>query len=326
MCHRDGLLDEAGRGVQPGALLLAGPTASGKSALALALAERLGGEVINADSMQLYAELRVLTARPSAEEEARAPHALYGVRPAREAASVAWWREAALAAMARAHAAGRLPIVTGGTGLYFAALTEGFSEMPPIPEAVRAEARERVAREGPAALHAALDAETAARLRPTDSQRIARAYEVWRATGRGLASWQAERGAPAPWRFAGLRLDPPREGLREAIRARWAAMLARGAVEEVRALLALGLEPSLPAMRAHGVPEIGRVLRGEWGMAEAGERACLAIGQYVKRQATWWRHRALAGRTHIIHARVAELAQFSESERAEIFAFVEAAR
>ncbi|WP_376090347.1 tRNA (adenosine(37)-N6)-dimethylallyltransferase MiaA [Roseomonas sp. CCTCC AB2023176] len=304
---------------QPEALLIAGPTASGKSALALEVARRAGGVVINADSMQVYRELRVLTARPTVEEEARAPHALYGVRPAAEAASVAWWREVALDAMDTAVAEGRLPILCGGTGLYFRALTEGLSEIPPVPAEAREEARRLLAEEGSAALHARLatvDPTTAARLRPSDPQRVARAWEVWRGTGRGVAAWQAEAPTtgPAPYRFRAVLLDPPRDGLRAAIAARWGAMLRDGAVEEVRALLALRLDPALPAMRAHGVPEVAAAMRGEITMAEAGRRACLAIGQYTKRQATWFRHHALAAPsvTHIFHARIGDPAQLSE--------------
>jgi tRNA dimethylallyltransferase len=318
---------------QPFALLLAGPTASGKSALALALAEQLGGTIINTDSMQVYDRLRVLTARPSEAEEARVPHRLYGVHSPAEAASVAWWRGRALGEMAAA----KLPILCGGTGLYFRALTEGLSEIPPIPPETRAEARALLEAEGPAALHARLaeeDPETAAGLRPSDSQRLARAWEVWRGTGRGLASWQRAPGTgPAmrhgvPWRFAAIRLDPPRDILRAAIGTRWQAMMQAGAVEEVGELLPLGLDPSLPAMRAHGVPEIAAALRGEMTMEEAGRRACLAIGQYTKRQATWFRHQPLADvtRTHTIHARVAGLEQFSESEWAEIIAFIDRCR
>ena len=319
-------------GDQPRALLLAGPTASGKSALALAIAERFGGTVINADSMQVYRELRVITARPTPEEEAMVPHRLYGVRPAAEAASVAWWRGEALAAMEEARAAGRLPILCGGTGMYFASLTQGLSDVPPIPQAAREEARRLLAEEGPAALHARLaaaDPGTAARLRPSDSQRIARAFEVWRGTGRGLAAWQGGGGTgPAPWRFAAILIDPPREALRAAIAARWDAMLAGGAIEEVRALVAQGLDPALPAMRAHGVPELAAHLAGRMTLAEASARAILNTGQYTKRQATWFRHHALAdvSRTHTIHARIAGIAQFSESFTAGAFAFVDRMR
>jgi tRNA dimethylallyltransferase len=311
------------------AILIAGPTASGKSALALVLAQRLGGVVINADSMQVYRELRILTARPTPEEEAMAPHALYGVHPASRAASVAWWREAALEAMAQAKAAGLLPILCGGTGLYFRSLTEGLSELPAIPPEAREEARRLLAEEGPEALHARLavvDPRSAAKLRPSDSQRLARAWEVWRGTGRGIADWQedAPSTGPAPYAFRAIRLDPPREVLRQAIIRRWDAMLAAGAMEEVRALLDQQLDPALPAMRAHGVPELSAVLREALSLEEAGRRATLAIGQYTKRQATWFRHHPLAAPSgaHIINARIEGVEQFSESRLGEILAFL----
>ena len=317
---------------QPPAILVAGPTASGKSALALRLAERLGGVVINADSMQVYRELRVVTARPDQADLARAPHALYGVRPAAEAGTVAWWREAALAEMEAARGAGRVPILCGGTGMYFAALTEGLAAIPPVPEAARAEARRLLAEEGPAALHgrlAALDPATAGTLRPTDSQRLARAYEVVTGTGQGLVAWQAAGGTgPAHWRFAGVLLDPPRDALRAAISARWQGMMAEGAVEEVRALGALGLDPALPAMRAHGVPELLAMLAGRMTPQEASARAILITGQYTKRQATWFRHHALAppDRMQILTARWSEDAQDSQSLLEYFAAFVETSR
>lgn len=311
----------------PAALIVAGPTCSGKSALALDLATRCGGTVINTDAMQCYRDLRVITARPTPAEEARVPHRLYGVRPAAAPGDAGWWREAALAAMAEARDAGRLPILCGGTGLYFWSLVHGIAAIPPIPEAARAEARRRLAEQGPAGLHAALaqvDQATAARLRPSDSQRVARAWEVWRGTGRGLAAWQAAPSEPAPWRFAALLLDPPRDALRAAIAARFDAMLDAGALAEVRDLVALGLDPALPALRAHGVPELAAHLRGEITLAEAARRAVLATGQYTKRQATWFRHRQLAetARTHTIHARYADLTQLSESETTKIFSFI----
>jgi tRNA dimethylallyltransferase len=317
---------------QPPALLIAGPTASGKSALALALARHSGGVVINADSMQVYRELRVLTARPTPAEEALASHRLYGVHPAARAASVAWWRKAALEEMERATQAGRLPILCGGTGLYFSSLTRGLSELPPVPDAARAEARRLLAEEGPTALHARLemaDPRTAARLRPNDSQRLARAWEVWRGTGRGLAEWQAAAPStgPAPYAFRAVLIDPPRDALRAAIATRWDAMLRDGALEEVRALDAQGLDPTLPAMRAHGVPELSAVLAGRISLAEAGRRACLSIGQYTKRQATWFRHHELAdpSLTHRINARIAGLEQFSESQAREILSLLQMA-
>jgi tRNA dimethylallyltransferase len=312
----------------PHALIVAGPTASGKSALALMIAERLAGTIINTDSMQVYRELRVLTARPTVQEEARVPHRLYGVRPAADAGSVAWWRDAALAAMNQAHAAGRLPILTGGSGMYFAALTDGLADIPdPGPDA-RAEARRLLAEQGPAALHASLthvDPATAARLKPEDSQRIARAWEVWRGTGLGLAAWQNRRGPPAPWRFSAVRLDPPRDALRAAIATRFEAMLRDGALDEVRALLALGLDPDLPAMRAHGVPELSAHLAGTLSLQEAGRRTELVTGQYTKRQATWFRHHALAPQTRVftINARFSSHTQFSERERDNLFMFIQ---
>jgi tRNA dimethylallyltransferase len=211
-------------------------------------------------------------------------------------------------------------------------LTEGLSNIPPVPPLAREEARRLLAAEGPAALHARLaaaDPATAARLRPSDSQRIARAFEVWRGTGRGLADWQATGGTgPAPWRFSAILIDPPREALRAAIATRWDAMLAAGAVEEVRALLGLGLDPALPAMRAHGVPELAAMLAGRLTAAEASRRAILATGQYTKRQATWFRHHALADptRTHRINARIAHLAQFSESLWSDVVTFVDGLR
>ncbi len=310
----------------PHALLVAGPTASGKSALALALAERLRGSIVNADSMQVYRELRVLTARPAPDEEARVPHVLYGVRPAAEAGSVAWWRTEALAAMDAARAQHRLPILTGGSGLYFASLTEGLAAIPsPGPQA-RAEARTLLHDLGAPALHARLAAQdpaTAARLKPNDSQRIARAWEVWRSTGTGLAAWQAQRGEPAPWRFTAILLDPARDALRSAIATRFAAMLAEGALDEVRALLAQHLDPTLPAMRAHGVPELSAYLRNEITLQQAGERTAQVTGQYTKRQATWFRHHRLAERVRVINARFAGLTQFSERILDEIVVFVQ---
>ncbi len=312
----------------PHALIVAGPTASGKSALAVAIAERLRGTIVNTDSMQVYRELRILTARPTTEEEARAPHRLYGIRAAAEAGSVAWWREQALAAMDEARASGRLPILTGGSGMYFAALTDGLADIPDPGAEARAEARRLLADQGSAALHASLahvDPATAARLKPEDSQRIARAWEVWRGTGMGLAAWQNRRSAPAPWRFTAIRLDPPRDALRAAIALRYEAMMRDGALDEVRNLMELNLDPNLPAMRAHGVPELSAYLRGTLSLEEAGRRTELVTGQYTKRQATWFRHRALAPqpRTFTINARFSSMAQFSERECDDLFTFIE---
>jgi tRNA dimethylallyltransferase len=314
----------------PGAVLIAGPTASGKSALAMRLAQRVGGVVINADAMQTYRDLRILTARPTSEDEALVPHALYGMRDASEAGTVAGWRVAALAAMKSAHGAGKVPILCGGTGLYFAALTQGLAEIPDAGGPSRAEARALLSEIGPAALHgrlAAVDPETAGRLRPTDSQRLARAWEVWRGTGTGLSAWQ--RGSalpPAPHRFFAVKLHPPRAALRTAIATRFALMLRDGAVEEVRALMARKLDPSLPLLRAHGVPELSACLRGEIDLAAAAARAIAATAAYTKRQATWFRHHTLAPEndTRIISAEIATREQFSERFFRDIENFIHA--
>ncbi len=307
------------------ALIVAGPTCSGKSALATDIAEHLGGTVINADSMQVYRELRIVTARPTEADEARVPHRLYGVRPAAEAGHVRWWREAALAAMEETEG---LPILCGGTGLYFSALTDGIADIPEPEPWARTEARSLLDEIGAPALHARLaeaDPVTAARLRPTDGQRVARAWEVWRSTGQGLSVWQAQTQTPAPWRFTAIHIDPPRDALRAAIAGRFDAMLERGALAEVRALLALNLDPTLPAMRALGVPELAAHLRGELSLADAAARATLLSGQFTKRQSTWFRTRKLADptRLHTIHARTAGLEQFSESSKGDLMRFIQ---
>ncbi len=308
------------------ALLIAGPTCSGKSALALALAHTCHGSIINADSMQVYRELRILTARPTPADEAAVPHALYGLRPAAQPGDVAWWRSAALVEMHRAHEAGRLPILCGGTGLYFAALTDGLADIPKPDPSVRSEARALLEAEGAEALHARLtkaDPETAATLRPHDGQRLARAWEVFASTGKGLAAWQlGPHARPADWDFRAILVHPPRDVLRQAIAARCDTMLEQGAVEEVRALLALGLDPALPAMRAHGVPEFGAYLRGELSLDAAVARTALVTGQYTKRQATWFRHRNLARAKLTIDMRVAGPKQFSASRMADMQNFI----
>ncbi len=272
--------------------------------------------------MQCYAELRLITARPTPADEAAAAHRLYGVRAAAEPANAAWWRQAALAAMEQA----ALPILCGGTGMYFSALVKGIADIPEPGPAARLEARALLAEIGPPALHARLDAETAAKLKPGDSQRIARAYEVLRATGKGLAWWQAQPLAPLPgWNFRMILLDPPREALREAIVARFAAMLEGGALAEVRDFLALGLDPALPLMRAHGVPELAAYLRGETTLADASTRAGLVTHQYTKRQMTWFRHQKLVDSPamQIIQSRIDASAQLSERFIDDLTNFVE---
>ncbi len=315
--------------IEGDAVIVAGPTCSGKSALALALAEALGGVVINADSMQVYRELRVLTARPTPEQEAACPHALYGVREAASPGSVAWWRTQALACMREAWMAGRLPILCGGTGLYLASLTDGLTDIPDPGETARSAARALLSGIGAAALHerlAGLDPDTAASIRPSDGQRLARAWEVLHGTGRGLAAWHGtQRLPPAPARFTALLLAPPREALRAAIARRFADMLRQGVLDEVRALLSLGLPPALPAMRAHGVPELAAYLRGALGLEAATQRAILAQGRYTKRQATWFAHHRLApdDRTDIITPCIAGMKQDSQSLDHKTISFVQ---
>lgn len=277
------------------AVLIAGPTASGKSALALDLAERLGGTIINTDSMQVYRDLRVLTARPTPQEEARVPHRLYGHADAAVNYSAGMWVADAAAALAEARAAGRLPIFIGGTGLYFKALTRGLSAVPPVPPEIREGIRARLAHDGPEALHRELalrDPAVAERLKPRDRVRIARALEVVEATGRSLADWHREGLPPLlpPGATVAVFLAPARDALYARIDARFEAMLDAGALAEVAALMARGLDPLLPAMKAHGVPALMRHLRGEIDRAEA-----IRIGQtdtrhYAKRQFTWFRH------------------------------------
>ncbi len=280
-------------------ILIAGPTASGKSKLAVALARYLGGAVINADSAQVYAELSILTARPSAEEEAAVPHRLYGHVSGREAYSAARFVADAQLAIEEARNAGLVPIVVGGTGLYFKALTEGLSPIPAIPDDIRKRWREAARGEGPEALHAELarrDPDTAARLRPTDPQRLARALEVLDATGRGLADWQRDPGEPIIASEAALKLVVAleRECVMRRAERRFEHMLAAGALEEVRALAALGLSPELPVMRALGVPPLMDHLSGRSDLAVACEAAKRDTRHYVKRQITWLRRHMIA--------------------------------
>lgn len=293
-------------------LIIAGPTASGKSTLALALGEAFGGTIINADAMQCYQELRVITARPSVVDESRVPHRLYGVRAVTEPANAAWWRSAAQSEMEQA----ALPLLCGGTGMYFSALIKGIADIPDPGEEVRAQARALLAQIGPTELHARLDEATAARLKPQDSQRIARAYEVLTSTGQGLAYWQARKTAGLQgWHLKMILLDPPRAELRAALTTRFDAMLKAGAIDEVQALLAQDLPPDLPLLRAYGVPELAAYLRGGITLEEAKERTILASFQYTKRQMTWFRHQVLVDEIDlkIIHSRMNENTKFLES-------------
>lgn len=279
-------------GSLPKVALIAGPTAGGKSALALALAERADGVVINADASQVYAELRVLSARPTTEEEARAPHRLFGHVAGTEDYSAARWADEAKREIAAAHDAGRLPVLVGGTGLYLRTLIDGIAPVPEIDPAIRTSVRALPVAEAHAALTRE-DPAAAARLRPSDTTRVARALEVMRSTGRSLADWQAERVSGIGGRIAlmPLILLPDRAWLVERCDRRLAAMFDGGAVEEVRALLARqDIPPGAPVRRAIGVPEITALLNGDLDRATALERAQAATRQYAKRQYTWFRN------------------------------------
>jgi tRNA dimethylallyltransferase len=277
------------------AVLIAGPTASGKSALALALAEIHGAMIINADSMQVYRDLRVLTARPTLGEEERAAHRLYGQVDAAVNFSAGAWVADAAKALAEARASGRLPIFVGGSGLYFKALTRGLSAVPPIPPGPREDVRARLERDGAEALHAELmarDRAAAERLKPRDKARIVRALEVMEATGRSLTDWHREGLPPVltPGQFTAVFLEPDRSELYARIDARFDGMLQAGALDEVAALASRKLDPLLPAMKAHGVPALIRHLRGELTLEAAAAIARADTRHYAKRQFTWFRH------------------------------------
>ena len=276
------------------AVLIAGPTASGKSRLALELASRLGGTIINADSMQVYAELSVLTARPTPVDEARVPHRLYGHRPATNRYSAGRFQEEAALALDEARRAGRTAIFVGGTGLYFDVLTKGLSPIPAVTAEIREATRRRFESIGRAAFFAELasrDSEVASKLRPSDTQRLLRAMDVLESSGRPLSHWQAMTGKPV---LEGLRtacfvVAPPRELLTQRIDRRFQEMVKLGALVEARALL--GLDPVLPAAKALGLPQLWRHLAGEIPLAAAIVEAQLLTKQYAKRQMTWFRKR-----------------------------------
>jgi tRNA dimethylallyltransferase len=276
-------------------VLIAGPTASGKSALALELAQTRDAVIINTDSMQVYRDLRVITARPTPEEEARAPHRLYGHVDAAVNFSAGAWVADAATVLAEARAQRRLPIFIGGSGLYFRALTRGLSAVPPIAPEIREAVRARLERDGVEALHAELvlrDPASAERLKPRDRARIARALEVVEATGRSLTDWHRDGLPPLlpPGQFRALFLEPDRDALYARIDARFDAMLEAGALEEVARQAARQLDPLLPAMKAHGVPALLAHLRGEITGEEAAEIGRADTRHYAKRQFTWFRH------------------------------------
>jgi tRNA dimethylallyltransferase len=280
---------------QPSAILIAGPTASGKSAVAIALAQKLGGVAINADSMQVYRDLRVITARPSPDEETSAPHDLFGHVDAAENYSVGRYLADSGAALARARSTGRMPIFVGGTGMYFKALIRGLSDIPSVPPEVRERVRREAEHLAPPDLHArlaALDPDMAGRLRPSDPQRILRALEVFEATGQSLAAFQGARATPIlpVENCVALFLDSDRGDLAGRIDARFDAMIAAGALEEVKNLAARGLDPMLPAMRAHGVPGLIAYLDGSCSLEQAIEKGKTDTRHYAKRQRTFARH------------------------------------
>ncbi len=276
----------------PPILLLAGPTASGKSGLALGLAEAIGGEIVNADSMQVYADLRVLTARPSPQDEARATHHLYGVADAAEAWSVGRWLAAARKALDEIAARGRPAIVVGGTGLYFRAVTQGLADIPPIPREIRDQTLSAFAEQGEAAFRARLakaDPRAEARIAPGDRQRLTRALEVYEVTGRALSDWHSGTTptlAAGGWR--GAVLAPPRAELYARIDRRLARMIGEGALAEVAAMIACGLDPHLPAMKALGVGALAAQLAGALSPEEALAQAQMETRRYAKRQMTWF--------------------------------------
>ncbi|HYC75481.1 tRNA (adenosine(37)-N6)-dimethylallyltransferase MiaA [Brevundimonas sp.] len=279
---------------QPLITLIAGPTASGKSALALDMAARTGAVIVNADSQQLYADLRVLSARPTAEEEARAEHRLYGVADAADVWSVGRWSRAVAPMLAQLEAAGRPALIVGGTGLYFTSLTKGLADIPDVPLEVRAAAEALYDRLGEAAFRARLatvDGAAAARIEAGDRQRLTRAWAVAGHTGRALSDWTAKTTpllAPGSW--TGLVVEPDRAALYANCDARVARMVEAGALDEVRALVARGLDPALPAMKAVGVREFAAGLAGEISLEAAVEATRQATRNYAKRQLTWFRN------------------------------------
>lgn len=294
-------------------VIVGGPTASGKSALALAAAERFRGEIVNADAMQIYRGLAILTDQPGAADRARAAHHLFGTLAPGDACSAGRWRDLAIDACESIWAAQHVPIVVGGTGLYLRTLLTGIAPVPPIPDAVRQAARALFDAIGAAEFHARLVARDpgAAKLRASDTQRMLRAWEVLDATGRSLGDWQKKATGAIDARVLKILFLPPRETVRAACDARFERMVAAGALDEVRALLALKLDPSVPAMKALGVPELAAHLSGRISLAEAVRLAQISTRQYVKRQTTWFRHQFLPELT------INE--QFSESSGNEIF-------
>ena len=296
-------------------IVIFGPTASGKSSLAIDVAREFDGVIVNADSMQVYEELRVLTARPGAADEALARHKLYGVLSAAEVCSAGRWLQLAVPEIEAARGADKLPIVVGGTGLYIRALMEGLSHIPDVAEECREAARSKFSEIGPEAFHELLaqaDPISAARIPPSDPQRMMRAYEVYLSSGRPLSEWQA--GAPVPpldARFLVIALKPDRDDLYAACDGRAEAMLAEGALDEAAVLAEMNLDPDLPAMKALGVPGLLRHIRGEASREEALRSLQQATRNYAKRQMTWLNHQ--------ISADLTIFEQYSERFQEKIF-------
>jgi tRNA dimethylallyltransferase len=317
--------DERTRTNRAQAVILGGPTASGKSALALSLAREFGGTVINADSMQVYRELPVLTAQPSAADHAVVPHRLYGFLSVTERCSAGRWATLARREIDAALGAGRVPIVVGGTGLYIRALTDGLAPVPAIPAEVREAARRRLADAGKAAFHAELqrrDPQMGSRVRPGDTQRMLRAWEVIEATGRSLADWQAQPTAlpaGAAVRFIKLVLLPERQRLYAACDARFAAMVEHGALDEAQRLAGCALDPGLPGLKGLGLRELMAHVRGEISLDAAVAAGQQATRRYAKRQMTWFRHQFEGALPIPVDA---AYGKFSESLQAELRNFI----
>ena len=277
-------------------IVITGPTASGKSALALALAEKRRGTVINADAMQTYGAFPILTAQPTAEERARVPHALYGVLPLSEALSAARWRALATPEIERCLADGRTPVLCGGSGLYLKTLIQGIAAIPETPPGLRDQANADWQGMGAEAFRARLaekDPAIVLRLKPGDRQRHVRAWEVWQATGRPLSAWQQAHSEPAPWRFTLVQLAPQRALLRARIETRFDAMLNAGVLAEVRSVFDRSPDPRWPGLKAHGAPELFRYFKGELSLEMARQIGIDHTRQYAKRQMTWFRHQLI---------------------------------
>jgi tRNA dimethylallyltransferase len=275
----------------PQLLLIGGPTSSGKSALALALAQRLNGAVINADALQLYREIPILSGQPSLAERALVPHYLYGARGVAESASAAWWQEAAKDAIAKTQAVGHLPIVVGGTGLYLSTLLDGISAMPEVAADTRQRVKDLLDQSGVGAVHAALaaiDPVAAGELKPRDQQRLCRALEVVWQTGRSIRDWQGQKQGAWPGAIKTIAILPPKADVYKKCQARFDTMMDMGALDEVRAIESAGLGDHLTALKAKGIPELRAHLRGELSLAEAVRLAKLKTRQYAKRQFTWF--------------------------------------